>query len=141
MVDRFGQVELIRLTTPADQDMDTVQADPVLRALDEASALIDGYLRRRYQVPLDLVPAEVKRATCFLARYDLSQGENKEPSEQVVSARKETISWLTQVSKGEVLLPLAEVAPGDNSFARVQTRGAAWGALDPSYQNFPGNQP
>jgi phage gp36-like protein len=141
MIERFGQVELIRLTTPADQDMDTVQAEPVERALEDASAVIDGYLRRRYQVPLDLVPAEIRRAACHLARYDLSMGDNREPPEQTVTARKDTVAWLKQVSDGTVLLPLAEVAPGDQSFAQVQTRRAVFGGVCYDVSTFPDNQP
>ena len=141
MIDRFGQVEMIRLTTPADQDMDTVQTDPVDRALEDASALIDGYLRRRYQVPLDLVPAEIRRAACVLARFDLSTGDNREASERAAQDYKGVLSWLTQISKGEVLLPLAEVAVGDQSFAQVQTRGAVFGANDCTVSVFPGDQP
>jgi phage gp36-like protein len=141
MIDRFGQVEMIRLTTPADQDMDTVQTDPVERALEDASALIDGYLRRRYQVPLDLVPAEIRRAACMLARFDLATGDNREASERAAQDRKDTVSWLTQISKGEVLLSLAEVAVGDQSFAQVQTRGAVFGANDCTVSVFPGDQP
>lgn len=141
MIDRFGQVEMIRVTTPADQDMDTVQTEPVLRALDDASVLIDGYLRRRYQVPLDLVPAEVRRACCLLARYDLTTGDNRDASERVLNDQKATLAWLKQVSDGTVLLPLAEVAPGDQSFAQVQTRGAVFGASDCTVATFPANQP
>ena len=141
MIDRFGQVEMIRLTTPADQDMDTVQADPVTRALEDASAVIDGYLRRRYQVPLDLVPPEIRRACCVLARFDLSTGDQREASERTTQDRKDAVAWLTQISKGDVLLPLAEVTPGDQSFAQVQTRGAVFGAQDCSVAVFPANQP
>ena len=141
MIDTFGQVELIRLTTPADQDMDTVQTDPVNRALDDASAMIDGYLRRRYQVPLDLVPPEIRRACCVLARYYLSTGDQREASERATQDRKDAVTWLTQISRGEVLLPLSEVVPGDQSFAQVQTRGAVFGAQDCSVAVFPGNQP
>lgn len=141
LIERFGETEMIRLTTPPDQDMDTVQTAPAERALADASAVIDGYLRRRYQVPLDLVPAEIGRACCMLARFDLCLGGNREPSEQVVSARKDTVEWLTKISVGTVLLPLAEVKPGAQSFAQVQTRGAVFGAQDTSVATFPGNQP
>ncbi|MGH3265735.1 MAG: gp436 family protein, partial [Trebonia sp.] len=133
MVERYGQVEMIRLTTPAEQDMDTVQPEPVLRALEEASALIDGYLRRRYQVPLELVPAEVRRACCILARFDLATGDNREASERAVQDRKDTMAWLTQISRGDVLLPLAEVKPGDESYAQVQTRRGAYGDRASAY--------
>jgi phage gp36-like protein len=89
--------------------------------------LIDTYLRKRYQVPLAVAPAEISRAACMLARYDLSHGENKEPSEQTRLARKEVIDWLGQITRGEVLLDLAEVEPGDDSYAQMQDRPQMFG--------------
>ncbi len=132
MIDRFGNVELIRLTTPSDQDMDVVNEDAVQRALDEASAQIDTYLRKRYQVPLDLTTPEIRRACCMMARYDLSMGDNREPSEQVRLAFKQVIDWLQLIAKGDVLLDLTEVASGDDSYAQMADRAPAFGVERPS---------
>jgi phage gp36-like protein len=133
MVARFGSDEMIRLSTPSGQDLVAVQSAPVLTALEEASSQIDSYLRRRYAVPLDIVPAEILRATCFLARYDLSMGEQKEPSEQMRLARKEIIEWLVKITEGKVVLDLQQVPAGDESFSMAQGRdpvfqsgGGAW---------------
>ena len=131
MVSRFGEVELIRLTTPEGQDATAIDVVAVDRALTEASATIDTYLRQRYQVPMDLAPPEIARATCMLARYDLSLGENREPSEQTRLARKEAIDWLTLIAGGKVLLDLAEIAAGDNSYAQMSDRPAAFGSTWP----------
>lgn len=131
MVDRYGQVELIRLTTPADEDMETVRRDPIERALTEASALIDTYLRKRYRVPTDIAPDEVRRAACVLARYDLYTGEQREPTEQVRLARKETLEWLKLVADGEALLDLEDITAGDSSFAQVSVRGQDFGVPIP----------
>lgn len=122
MVARFGSDEMTRLTTPSGHVLAAVQPTPVLTALEEASDLIDGYLRRRYAVPLDIVPAAILRATCFLARFDLSMGEQKEPSEQTRLARKEAVEWLERIAKGEVVLDLQMVPGGDESHAMVQGR-------------------
>jgi phage gp36-like protein len=122
MVLRFGEAELIRATTPDGAEAVAIVPAPVHVALREASAVIDGYLRKRYRVPLDLAPDEINRACCHLARYDLSLGGERSPSEQTTKNRDDMISWLGRISRGEVLLDLAEVAPGEESFATMQTR-------------------
>lgn len=127
MVDRFGQTEMIRLTTPDGAEMVSLDADAIARALEEASAQIDTYLRKRYLVPLSAAPYEIRRAACHMARYDLSMGENREPGEQVRLARKEVMDWLQQIASGAVLLDLDEVQSGDDSYAQVSTRCPVFG--------------
>jgi phage gp36-like protein len=122
MITRFGETEMIRLTTPSGQDMDAVIIEKAEAALADASAFIDTFLRKRYEVPLDIVPPEIGRACGILARYDLYLGEDKQPSEQVKITRDETVRWLERIALGQVLLDLTEVAAGDNSFAQVSTR-------------------
>lgn len=122
MAERYGEQELIRLTTPDGQPLERIDTDAVERALNEASALADTYLRRRYQVPADVPPPELTNAICKLARYDLSTGEQKVPSESVLRDRKETLDWLRDVSTGKALLDLSEIETGDNSFAQAQDR-------------------
>ena len=126
MITRFGEMEMIRLTTPSGADMDAVITEKAEAALADASALIDTYLRKRYEVPLDIVPPEITRACCMLARYDLSLGEDKQPPEQTKANRDEVTSWLRDISLGKVLLDLTEVAAGDNSFAQASTRCAVF---------------
>ncbi len=122
MISRFGQTEMIRLTTPPDQEMETVHADLLTRALVEASALIDSYLRARYTVPVVDVLPEITRAAAMLARYDLSLGEAREPSEQTRLARKEIIEWLERLHDGKAVLDIITAPPGDDSFAFAITR-------------------
>jgi phage gp36-like protein len=122
MITRFGESEMIRLTTPSGQAMDAVVIEPAEAALFDVSATIDTYLRKRYEVPLDIVPPEINQAACKLARYELAHGEDKQPSEQMKVARDEVTSWLMKISLGQVLLDLTEVAAGDNSFAMASTR-------------------
>jgi phage gp36-like protein len=131
MVSRFGEAEMIRLTTPEGQDAIAIDTVAVTRALTEASMLVDSYARKRYLVPMTIVPPEIARATCMLARYDLSLGENREPSEQTRLARKEVLDWLRDVSTGAVLLDLAEVPAGDDSYAEMQDRSTLSGRLPP----------
>jgi phage gp36-like protein len=127
MVQRFGAAEMIRASTPDGQPAVAVVAAPIQAALDSASAIIDGYLRGRYDVPLDVAPAEVNRACCMLARYDMMLGGERAPSEQAKVTRDETVSWLRHVAEGKVLLDIAQVAPGDQSYAAYSTRPQVFG--------------
>jgi phage gp36-like protein len=129
LVERFGAVELARLTTPDGQPVDVVVTDTAQRALDDSTGVIDSYLRKRYATPMPTPPAEIVRACAILARYDLSFGEQKEPSEQVRLQRKEVIDWLDRVAKGEVLLDGALPA-GDYSYAKTSDRPATFGACN-----------
>ena len=133
MVLRFGRDELTRLTTPAGQDLVDVVPAPALSALEDVSGQIDTYLRKRYAVPLDIVPSEIQRAACHLARFELSLGEQREASDQVRQMRKETLDWLVKIAEGKVVLDLQVAAPGDESHAMMQSRdsifpsgGGAW---------------
>lgn len=127
MIERFGQTEMVRLTTPADQDMDGIVMPTAEAKLDDASAQIDSYVGKRYRVPMDIPPQVIVRACCILARYDLATGEQREPTEQMGVQRKETIAWLRDIADGKVVLELDEVAPSDESYAQVSMRDPVYG--------------
>jgi phage gp36-like protein len=127
MISRFGQAELIRLTTPDGAPMVAINEEPILRALDDAAAIIDTWLRKRYAMPLTVAPPEIRRACCILARYDLSIGEQRNPSEQTIEDRKEVMTWLRAIGAGTALLDLAEVTISDQSYATQQSRQPVYG--------------
>jgi phage gp36-like protein len=122
MVDVYGAAEMIRASTPDGAEAVAVVAAPIQAALDDASAIIDTYLRKRYRVPLDVAPPEIARACRTLARYDLSLGGERNPSEQVQKTRDEVMVWLDRIAMGKVVLDLSEVAPGDESYATYSQR-------------------
>lgn len=127
MVSRFGLVEMCRLTTPSGQAL-LSEPDPTLvtRALTEASALVDSYLRRRYQTPVTADAPEVTRAAAILARYDLAHGDDRQPSQQMIDERNDVVSWLKGIRDGLVLLDLDAVPSSEESQAVAQTRDEAW---------------
>lgn len=104
MVLRFGETAIIRLSAGGGPLPVSVQAEPVNLALNDATAIIDSYLRRRYLVPLASPTPDIVRATCVLARYDLSTGADKEPSPQVSKDRDDVIAWLRAITDGRVTL-------------------------------------
>ena len=125
MVLAFGEAEMVRLSTPEGEDMVGADTDRMGRQLDEASGLMDSYLRRRYQVPIAAVSPELRRCCCTLARYGLTFQGGTDPSEPMRLARKEAIAWLGEIADGKVTLDGAVgVIAGSNSFARVQDRPA-----------------
>lgn len=135
LVDRFGEVEIARLTTAEGQPVDAIDAAAAQLALDDATAEIESYLRKRYATPVAApVPQELVRACALIARYNLSFGEQKQPSEQTTRQREQIVAWLRDISAGKVLLDLA-TAPSDYSFAQaadrmdaqMTTRGAVFG--------------
>lgn len=127
LIARYGQVELIRLTTPDDQEMDGVNADVANAALDDASAEIDTYVGRRYRVPMDVAPAIILARCCAIARYRLSTGGQKNPTEEMRRQYDDAIAFLRDISLGKAVLELDEVAAGDESYAQATDRTATFG--------------
>lgn len=111
MIARFGETHMIRLSRPEDRTAQTVDAVKIETALADVSAVIDGYIRGRYLVPVAAPPAEIVRAACVLARYDLAQGEHMEPSDEMTAARKDVIGWLENVSRELVNLDIPAALP------------------------------
>lgn len=65
-VDRYGEAETIRLT---DEDRTRViDTAKLAEALEDASDFIDGYLAKRYAVPLASAPRLVKGMNAILGR-------------------------------------------------------------------------
>lgn len=130
MTEMFGEAEMIRLTAPeGDLDGPVVPAK-VDRALLDATDLVESYLRRRYAVPLaDPAPAAIRRACCILARFDLAHGDQREPTEQMRLARKDTIAWLEALAEGRAELPGAVPLSGTSGAgAMVADRDRAFSA-------------
>lgn len=126
MIERFGELEMIRLSQPADRTAEAVDAAKIEVALADGTALINDYLRKRYQVPVASPPDSLVRANCILARYDLYQGEALDPIEQARLARKEVIGWLEGLASGAVTIdaPASGTMAGGASGARTSDRCA-----------------
>lgn len=104
MIGRFGETEMLRLSSVDGVLPETVNLVPVAQAIADADAIIDSFLRKRHAVPLSSVPQVITRAACVLARYELSLGGDREPATQVKEDRKETMAWLGKLADGTVTL-------------------------------------
>ncbi len=116
MIARFGETQILRLSNPEDLTATTVDVVKVNQAIADATALIDGYLRKRYEVPVMTPPVDLIAACCKVARYELAQGERTTPTEQMKNDRSDVMKWLEQISRGVVNLdaPLASGAVGQS---------------------------
>lgn len=98
---RFGQMEIIQLTDRSNLGVvDSVVLD---RAINDAQAVADGYLRGAYSLPLASIPAELTRVCSDLTRFFLYDNQSLPIVQQ---RRDEAISWLRDVAAGRVSLGL-----------------------------------
>lgn len=99
LLTRFGPEELLQLTDTANAG--TIQVAVVQRHLDDADALIDGYLAQRYALPVSPVPALLVRLACDLARHSL---HGQAAPEHVRAAHKDALALLRDLSKGDAAI-------------------------------------
>ncbi|MDE1531682.1 DUF1320 domain-containing protein [Pseudomonas carnis] len=90
----------------------------------QAEELVDGYLRGRYNLPLNPVPTVLRDAAVYLARHWLYQRrpEGMVP-DAVKDSRKDTIKLLESIRDGVVTLgmPTGQAAPEPGEI-RVRAR-------------------
>ena len=123
LIARYGQAELLRLTTDEGQDIGSIDAVKANAAIADASAEIDSYLRRRYATPVSPATPELLRACCALARFELAHGAGREPTTQMQRQRDSIVKWLERVRDGEVFLDGGTALPGIEAGALVQDAG------------------
>lgn len=90
----------------------------------QAEELVDGYLRGRYNLPLDPVPTVLRDAVVYLARHWLYQRRPESPlPDAVKDSRKDTVKLLESIRDGVVTLGMpsgqAALEPGE---IRVRSR-------------------
>ena len=100
--------DLIQLTDNA--DLGVVDSDAVDRVIAQQDELIDGYLRSRYDLPLDPVPGllgSIAVALCCRALYRLRP--QVDTPESISEAAQEAKSTLKQLQQGTMKLDVAVV--------------------------------
>ncbi|RON96501.1 hypothetical protein PS619_03032 [Pseudomonas fluorescens] len=107
--DLGNAIPLITLTQLSNDDPAARQPDEnvIANSVRQAEELVDGYLRGRYQLPLDPVPTVLRDAVLYLARHWLYQRrpEGALP-DAVISARKDTLKLLESIRDGVITLGL-----------------------------------
>ena len=121
---RFGEAEVAQLAPATPGPIDTAA---VQRACDDATDLVDGYLRARHTLPLTAVPNLLVKLTADIARFDLHNGGDRQPTDQVRANRDTAIAFLKDVAGGKADLGLdpAGAEPAETSGGIRFGRGSA----------------
>lgn len=118
LITRFGEAELIQLT---DRDyLGAVNLAVLDKGIADASAIIDGYLRNAYSLPLANTPAELNRVCADLTRYLLMDDR---ATDQVKMRRDDAMSWLKDLSAGRASLGMAVDTGGQAITSPAPTGG------------------
>ncbi|QZP26218.1 gp436 family protein [Pseudomonas mosselii] len=107
------ELTLIQLSND-DPAAELPNAEVIEDGIRQAEELVDGYLRGRYELPLDPVPTVLRDAVVYLTRHWLYQRrpEGAIP-DAVKDSRKDTIKLLESIRDGVVTLgmPSGQAAP------------------------------
>jgi phage gp36-like protein len=106
MINRYPNRDLVQLTNE-DPTSTSVQSAPILQALSDASAEIDGYLEGRFELPLAEPPAVLSRLATDIAMYRL---QSLRPLHDLGDARRryeDAIGLLAKIAAGELTLGIA----------------------------------
>lgn len=105
MVTRFGAEKLTQLSRPdGGAESDPNAPDPVViqAALDDATEMVNAYAAGRYTVPLNPVPAPVRRWCADMTLYYLYLSQNG-PPEDVRKSFEDALKGLSDMQKGVVI--------------------------------------
>lgn len=102
-VTRYGYAETQLLSDT--HDVGRIDKDRLGARLLEATAIVDGYVAKRYLTPLNPVPEAVKGIVADITRF-LLHGDNV--PEVVTDRHRQARASLKDISKGDMVLAVAE---------------------------------
>jgi len=121
MVDRFGEVEIIELTDLEHTGLiDTAVAE---RALEDATAEIDGYLASRYRLPVTDAAPLLSLLCTDIARFRLQKGVSTEQARQ---RYEDAVRKLERIADGRINLPQATPPPAAGAPQTVKAQGSTF---------------
>lgn len=124
---RYGQQNLCFLAEKKiDLNDERTEEDVLLVALQDASAVIDGFISARVMLPLDKVPAVLTRTACVLAYYSLADNVATEKAEK---DKEDVLRFLEKVALGQISLGLTasnELLDEVGDVAQITSSGSVW---------------
>jgi phage gp36-like protein len=106
IIDRVGPDAAVQLTTDTGSVADSDVLDEVRKG---AEGEVNGYLAKRYEVPVDLsahadIADTLKSFTLDIAAYRL-HARRGPVSEALRTSRDDAVKWLVGVAEGKIVLP------------------------------------
>lgn len=120
---RFGEATLAQLCPPDLPDPGGPEGDAapsLAAALADATELIDSYAAARYAVPLDPVPAPVRRWCADIARWYLDRART---DEAIRKAYEDAIAGLKDMARGVIVFQAAGIPSRDTVQGQVAMSG------------------
>lgn len=111
--DSYGAGRLDMLSA---DDAGVRDAAKIARALDDASALIDGYISQRYPLPLTTVPAVLREACVSIAVYKLATDPTA-LTEDMRARYDDALRFLRDVATSKAALGIPTLADGASAAA------------------------
>ncbi|WPY94679.1 DUF1320 domain-containing protein [Limimaricola variabilis] len=108
LTDRYGAAMLVALSDRGEAPTGAIDLDVLGRALEDADAVIDGYLAGRYALPLETVPPLIADLARAIAIWKLHRHE---PDPKIAEDQRSAMRTLGDIAKGTVRLPVAGLAP------------------------------
>lgn len=121
LIERYGEPALIALTDRGEIATGVVNEATVNRAIADADATIDGYLVRKYALPLAEAQPMLVKIAGSLVFYDL---HTYQPDDKIVNDQKQAMALLKDIGSGVVALTVAGLEPENvaGSGARITDR-------------------
>lgn len=121
LIERYGEPALVAVTDRAQFATGVVDEAAIDRAIADADAVIDGYLVRKYALPLAEVQPMLVKIAGSLVFYDL---HTYQPDEKIVNDQKLALAMLRDIAAGTVALTVAGLEPQNvsGSGARITDR-------------------
>jgi phage gp36-like protein len=119
--DRYGAPALITLTDRAAVPTGVIDQGVIARVLADTDAVIDGYLEKRYALPVTDVPPVLITLGLAIAIYKLHVFQ---PDQKIEEEYKEAMRMLREIADGRITLTIAgKAAEGSGgSGARITDR-------------------
>lgn len=136
LIDRYTEIELAQRTSR--NGVEVIDQSVLERAQADADAEIDGYLARRYTLPLvQPFPPLLVNIACQITRYFLfTQGV----PEDVRNAYEDSVSKLKRMASGDMVLigaaPLSASVATNANDAVTTSGGGARRAFEASLRGF-----
>jgi phage gp36-like protein len=118
LTDRYSERMLTDISDRGENATGAINAALIDRAVADADALIDGYLKVRYRLPLASVPRLVKDLSLRISIY---YAHAHVAADKIEADYKEALKTLQHISQGLIQLDVDGAEPAASGAAEVRT--------------------